>query len=68
MASGAIKMSLLINKKKCKQALLDCARDTRAHKYTRVSESTLIHLEAVVKNEIEKIVRTQPSAGKTIIA
>jgi len=57
---------MLINKKKCKQTLLDYAQATRAHKFTRVSEDSLIHLESVVKKEIEKIIHMQPSAGRTI--
>ena len=58
--------STLINRKKCKQALLDIARDTRAHKFTRVSDNALIHLEGIVRKEIERMIHVQPSAGRTI--
>jgi hypothetical protein len=56
----------LINKKKCKQALLECAQDTKAHPFTRVAENALIHLESVMRKEIKRIVQVQPSAGRTI--
>lgn len=56
----------LLNRSAVRAALLDHAKRTRAHKYTRVSEDTLLlanaHLRIWIVNHVAKL----PSMGKTI--
>ena len=55
----------LINWAQCRQRALSLATE-RAHKFNRVSDDVRARLERVVGEEIERIVRSQPSMGKTI--
>lgn len=57
---------MLINKSKCRKAILCMAREQRAHVFTRVSEGVMADLNRCVASRIEHIVRSHPSAGKTI--
>lgn len=57
---------MLINQSAVKEHLLTVARDTRAHRFERVSAETLEWLEGVLREKIEALVRGHPGAGKTI--
>lgn len=59
-------MSLLLNKAKVRRVLLDHAKATRSHPFSRVSEDTYAKLEAVLRKAIVEHVRQMPSAGKTL--
>lgn len=56
----------LLNRAAVREFLLEQARLTRAHEFTRVSEETLIEINEVVRSHCAAIVRRLPSAGKTI--
>lgn len=60
------KLSSVLNRAEVKRRLLQYAKDTRAHPFTRVSEQTLANLEAVVEARIRYHVSSQPSKGKTL--
>ena len=57
---------MLINKQNVKRAILEEARMTRSHPFTRVGASAYVAIEAAVKRAIENLVHDQPSKGKTI--
>jgi len=56
----------LVNRTHVREFLLEEARRTRAHKFTRVSEDTLIAVNAQVRQHLVSIVRQLPSKGQTI--
>lgn len=56
----------LFNNKAVKGYLLDCARLTRAHKFTGVKKETLQELEAKFKVLCNSHVASLPSKGKRI--
>jgi len=49
-----------------KQYLLDHASKTRHHKFTRVSEDTLMKVEAATRSACQSIVAAAPSKGQTL--
>lgn len=51
---------------RCKRYLLNQAGNTRHHKFTQVSSDVEIHLNRLVMNEMDRIVKQHPSRGKTI--
>lgn len=55
-----------INRTEVKRRLLQCAKDTRAHPFTRVSAETLDTLEATVEAMIRRHVANLPSRGQTM--
>lgn len=57
---------MLINKALCRSAILEQAKATRHHPFTRVGADVYDHLHMLVKREIEKLVRAQPSMGRTV--
>ena len=63
---GNLMSSKLITVKSVKQYILDHASKTRHHKFTRVSEDTLIKVEAAVRSACQSIVATAPSKGQTL--
>lgn len=56
----------VINRTEVKRRLLLFAKDTRAHKFTRVSKDTLDTLESRVENMIRQHVTAAPSRGQTL--
>ena len=58
---------MLINKKAVKRFSLDCARNQRIHKFTRVSNDFLERVEFKMREYIRKEIQMLPSVGKTII-
>lgn len=57
----------LLNQKAVKALLLDTARAERPfHKFTRVSEKTMIYLNEVLRQSAVRYVKGLPSKGKTI--
>jgi hypothetical protein len=58
--------SKLITVKSVKQYLLDYASKTRHHKFTRVSEDTLMKVEAATRSACQSIVAAAPSKGQTL--
>ena len=56
----------LINKQNIRRFLLDYAQRNRAHKFTRVAECVFDQIDVAVREQCRRIVRAQPSAGKTI--
>ena len=63
---GNLMSSKLITVKSVKQYLLDHASKTRHHKFTRVSEDTLMKVEAAVRSACQSIVAAAPSKGQTL--
>ena len=61
-----LRQSSVINRAEVKRRLLQFAKDTRAHKFTRVSEATLNDFEAAVEARIRHHVSSLPSKGQTI--
>lgn len=55
-----------LNRAAVREFLLETAAQTRAHKFTRVSEATLVDINARVMNKCLEVVRSTPSRGKTI--
>lgn len=55
-----------LNKTKIKQYILDRAQKTRAHKFERVSSEVYDHLDGIIRSEVDRLIRLQPSMGKTI--
>lgn len=55
-----------LNRAAVREFLLETAEQTRAHKFTRVSQATLVDINARVMNKCLEIARTVPSMGKTI--
>lgn len=64
--SEASKQKSVINRTEVKRRLLQFAKDTRSHCFTRVSEETLTNIEATVEARIRNHVTALPSKGKTI--
>ncbi len=56
----------LINEKNTRRLLLEHAAQTRAHKFTRVSKSTLTYLNERYRMVVLAHVASLPSKGKTI--
>ena len=56
----------VLNRTEVKRRLLLFAKDTRAHKFTRVSKDTLDTLESRVENMIRQHVTAAPSRGVTL--
>ena len=56
----------LVNRRCVRRFLLETAADSRSHRFTRVAESVFDKIEATVREKCRGIVRSQPSAGKTI--
>ena len=56
----------LINKQNIRRFILEHAERTRAHRFTRVAECVYDQIEIAVRDKCRDIVRTQPSAGRTI--
>jgi len=56
----------LINREHVRQFLLDQAGKTRAHRYTRVSEDTLIAANEHLRHFLVQHVAKMPSMGKTL--
>lgn len=55
-----------LNRAAVRDFLLETAAQSRAHKFTRVSEATLVEINARVMTKCLEIVRTMPSKGRTI--
>lgn len=55
-----------INRAEVKRRLLQCAKDTKAHSFSRVSKATLDLVEARVENMIRQHVAAAPSRGMTL--
>jgi len=61
-----INRTRFLNRAQVRRFLLDWAKGTRAHKFTRVSEETLITINELVRQWCVNHVRRLPSKGKTI--
>ena len=59
-------MAGLINKRKARNFILECAARTRAHKFTRVAPCVYDQLEAVLRDKCRALIHSQPAKGKTI--
>ena len=59
-------MSKLISPTKTRQFILDYAKSTRHHQFSRVSAETLAVLNVIVADAARKIVNRAPSKGKTL--
>lgn len=57
---------MLLNKKACKTLMLDESKKWRNGKFTRVSADVYPYLEAILRKEIESLVKRHPTIGKTI--
>ncbi len=62
----AIKPAPFINEREVRKFLLEHAGKTRAHKYTRVSELTMIEINEAVRRWCIHRVASLPSMGRTI--
>jgi hypothetical protein len=60
------RVSFFVNKAACKQFIMDCANQTRFHKFTCIESAIYDELNAVVRKHMKAIVARNPSAGKTI--
>jgi hypothetical protein len=60
------RQSRVINRDYVRRWALDYAKETRSHKFTRVSEYFLNYIERECKNIIMDKVRRIPSKGKTL--
>jgi hypothetical protein len=56
----------LINRQNVRRFILEYASRSRSHRYTQVSATVYDQIEATVREQCRKIVRIQPSAGRTI--
>ena len=56
----------LCNKKALRTHILECAKASRYHEFTRVSANTLDQCEAALKVYIDKQIEILPSKGRTI--
>lgn len=56
----------MLNKKNCKQFMLDESTKTRGGKFTRVSASVWPMLEAAIRKTMEEFVRSHPTKGVTL--
>jgi hypothetical protein len=59
-------MTGLINRRKTRIFILECARRTRAHKFTRVAPGIYDQLEAWLREKCRALVHSQPAKGRTI--
>ena len=57
---------MLINRKALRAYILERARATRYHEFTRVSPKALEQCEIAIKMFINRQLETLPSKGKTI--
>lgn len=66
--SGGIRsrVSFFVNKAACKQFIMDCANQTRHHKFGRLDPAVYDELNAVLRKHMKAIVARNPSVGKTI--
>lgn len=55
-----------ICRQRVRKFLLEHAKQTRAHKFTRVSHATLSQINATVRLQLEGLVHRLPSKGQTI--
>jgi hypothetical protein len=62
----ALNPTRFLNRAAVREFLLETAAQTRAHKWNRVSEATLVDINARVMTKCLEIVRTAPSKGKTL--
>ena len=62
----AINPTRLLRRSAVRAFLLDYAKKTRSHKFTRVSEQTMIELNEVVRTHCIRCVTRLPSMGRTI--
>ena len=56
----------MINKKNIRRFILDYAKRSRAHTYSRVAECVYDQIESAMRDRCRRIVDAQPSAGRTI--
>ena len=68
VTEGAIRsrVSFFVNKAACKQFIMDCANQTRFHKFGRIDSAIYDELNAVLRKHMKAIVARNPSAGRTI--
>ena len=59
-------MSKLTSPSKIRQFMLDYAKNSRAHKFTRVSQQALDAIEAATRNACINYVKAAPSKGQTL--
>lgn len=59
-------MTSTLNKAETKRRVLLIAKETRKHKFTRVSKEAIELLEAKHLLAIKELINSQPSMGKTI--
>jgi hypothetical protein len=57
---------MFVTRSKVKAYLLDRAKATRHHAFERVSAEVYTHLEGMVVKEMDRIIASHPSKGKTI--
>jgi len=63
---GSINPTPLLCRSAVRTFLLDYAKKTHSHKFTRVSEETLIEINQAVRTHCIRCVTRLPSMGKTI--
>jgi hypothetical protein len=56
----------LINRRKVRNFILDCAAKNRYHKFTGVKSSTLDRIEGELRSLCSKMVTGAPSKGKRL--
>jgi hypothetical protein len=56
----------LISPSKVRRYILDYAKKSRSHKFTRVSQEALDRVEAATRAACHAVVSTCPSKGKTL--
>lgn len=56
----------LISPSKVRRYILDIAKESRAHKFTRVSQEALDKVEAATRAACRSLVQSAPSKGKTL--
>jgi hypothetical protein len=56
----------LINKAACRRFLLDYARQTRYHGFSRIDPSVFAQLNGLLRTHMARVVMRNPSCGKTI--
>lgn len=57
---------MLINKKQCREFLLNLSQTTRRGKFTRVADDVYPFLEDALRREMRAFVRSHPTLGKTL--
>lgn len=58
----------LLNKKNCKEYLLNQSKLQRNGRFTRVSATMYPWLESVLRKAMDEFVHSHPSVGKTLTA